>query len=270
MDRRDSSACDGESLVRLELRGAGAIVELHRPQSRNALNEAMLDALAGQLAAADATAARAIILTGAGTVFCSGDDLKVAMEADNEGFKSTLVKLQRVTAQLLDLSKPIIAALNGPAFGAGLELVLACDMRLATPAFACATPEARLGLLATNGASVLLPHLIGPSRARRLLYFGERMDAQWCLAAGLVDEVVSQELLLDRALELAQQLCAAGPNAVAATRAMLNAPLRQAVADALALEADACGAAHASPEGREGLASFLSRRPPSWLDGAGA
>lgn len=165
---------------------------------------------------------------------------------------------------MIELSKPIVAALNGPAYGAGLELVLACDMRLATPLFACATPEVRLGLVATNGASLILPLLIGPSRARHLLMSGATRDADWCAGVGLVDEIVTDEALLPRATALAVELSSGAPGATAATRALLNVPFAAALKAALDAEATACINARATAEADEGVDAFFAKRSPAW------
>jgi enoyl-CoA hydratase/carnithine racemase len=222
------------------------VLALDRPHVHNALDRAMVDALAHALAHADADpSVRAVVLTGVGASFCSGDDLREAAAADRDAFRELLAGLQRLTTTLVELGKPVVAAFNGPAYGAGLELALGCDARLATPSFTCATPEVQLGLLATGGASLLLPMLVGPARARRLLLSGATVDAAWCLAAGLVDELVEPDRLLARAVTLARELSAGPAGAVAQTRALLAGRLAAALPDALADEATACLEAHA-------------------------
>jgi enoyl-CoA hydratase/carnithine racemase len=251
--------------VLVSRRGPAAVVVLNRPEVHNALDEALLGRLCEVLQELDRDGAvRAIVLTGAGTSFCSGDDLRVARSGGAGDFARSVHGLQRVAAHMFALSKPIIGALNGPAFGGGLELTLGCDMRICTPGFLCATPEVRLGLIMTNAASVLLPLLIGPSRAARMLLTGARVEADWCLDAGLVDEIVPPEALLDRALALAGEVAGAGPEAVAATRRLLNAPLAARIAAALEAEAEACVDAGRSPEAAEGLAAFFDKRVPRW------
>lgn len=216
---------DGAGVLDAWMEGRTAVVRLNRPHVHNALDEALTRRLAAELGRIDADAgARAIVLTGAGASFCSGDDLSLVRDADPAQFERSIQGLQDLTAALLHLRKPVICALNGPAYGAGLELVLACDLRLATPDFLCATPEVKLGLIATNAATVLLPQLVGPARARRMLLTGARMDATWCHAAGLVDEIVEAQDLMPRALGLAAEFALAGPGALAATRRLLAAP----------------------------------------------
>lgn len=242
-----------------------AIVTLNRAARHNALNQDGISALVAALESCVIDPdVRALVLTGAGVSFCSGDDLEALQSGSIDSFAEVIEGLQAISTRLFSCPKPIVAALNGPAYGAGLELVLACDMRVAVDDFVAATPEVRLGLVATNGATILLPHLIGPSRARDLLLGGERKDAAWCLAAGLVDELLAPSQLLPRAVELATKLAEGAPGAVAATRHMLNAPLAAAMQAALRLESETCVAARQTAECAEGVAAFFARRPPDW------
>ena len=254
----------GDSLV-VSVAGAIATLRLNRPRVHNALDDELLAQLEQALLGVDADPSiRAVILTGTGASFSSGDDLKSLRSGGVDSFAATIHALQRATAAMIALSKPVVAALNGPAYGAGLELVLACDMRLATPAFICATPEVRLGLVATNGASLILPLLIGPSRARLMLMSGSRRDADWCAAVGLIDELCGADRLLDRAGALAAELASGAPAATAATRALLNRVFGDAMRSALDAEAAACIAARATSEAREGVDAFFAKRAPAW------
>ncbi len=241
-----------------------ALLEIDRPAARNALDDHLLDALIGAVEnLRDDAQVRAVILTGAGPVFCAGDDLKAALKATSAQFAGTVRRLQTLSTALLDLGKPSIAAMNGPAFGGGLELALNCDVRIATPDFQCATPEVQLGLTPTNAATVLLPLLIGHSNARRMLFSGARFDARWCLQAGLLDEIATATDLLPRAAAIAQELSSGAPLALAATRRLLSAPLRDALRRALDAETDVCVAAHAA-EATAGVRAFLAREPTPW------
>ena len=249
----------------LSVAGAVATLRLNRPHVHNAIDDELLARLESALAEVDRDpAVRAVVLTGAGSTFSAGDDLKNLQASGIEAFADTIHALQRVTAAIVALSKPVIAALNGPAYGAGLELVLACDLRLATPDFVCATPEVRLGLVATNGASLLLPLLIGPSRARQLLLSGARHSADWCERAGLIDEIVADDALQARANQLALELASGAPGATAATRALLNGPLAAMMQGALEAEAAACIAARGMAEAGEGVEAFFAKRAPNW------
>lgn len=254
----------GEPLV-VSVIDSVATLRLNRPHVHNALDDALLGRLETVLATVDGDASiRALVLTGTGPSFSAGDDLKNLRDGSRDAFACTIQALQRVTRAVVGLSKPIVAALNGPAYGAGLELVLACDMRIATRAFSCATPEVRLGLVATNGASLILPLLIGPSRARHLLMSGVKRDAAWCAAVQLIDELVADDMLLARATALAADLSAGAPGAAASTRALLNRPFAAVLEAALEAEAAACIAARDSAEAEEGVRAFFAKRAPSW------
>jgi 2-(1,2-epoxy-1,2-dihydrophenyl)acetyl-CoA isomerase len=240
------------------------LLQIDRPAARNALDDDLLDSLIGAVdGVRDDSQVRALVLTGAGTVFCAGDDLKAALRATRAQFAATIHRLQALSAALLDLGKPSVAAMNGPAFGGGLELALNCDVRIATADFQCATPEVQLGLTPTNAATVLLPLLIGHSNARRMMFSGARCDAGWCLQAGLLDEITTPADLLPRAVAIAEELSSSAPLALAATRRLLNAPLRDALQRALEAEAEVCVAAHGA-EALAGVRAFLAREPAPW------
>lgn len=244
------------------------ILVLNRPQVHNALDGCLIASLKRELqVAADDPEVRAIILTGAGTSFCSGDDLKALRTESHERFAETIEGLQSLTRYLFASSKPVIAALNGPAYGAGLELVLSCDVRIAAHSFVAATPEVRLGLVPTNAASVLLPLLVGQSHARAMMMGGMTKDAGWCLAAGLVDELVTSEALMRRAVAIAGEMAKGAPGALAAARRMMNAPLQAAIEAALRLESQLCIKARGTPECTEGIAAFFAGRSPEWTGG---
>ena len=242
-----------------------ALLTLNRPRVHNALDRATLASLCGALREVSTDeAVRAIVLTGAGPSFCSGDDLKALRSEPFAQFAEVIAGLQALTGLIVDSARPVIAAMNGPAFGAGLELVLACDARLATADFACATPETRLGLGATHGASLLLPLLIGQSRARDMILTGRRKSADWCLESGLIDEIVPADALLERALDLADAMSAGAPEATAAARRMLGAPLRAALDEALRIEEQACLDLRATPGCAEGVDAYFAGRAPKW------
>jgi len=255
-----------ESLVLISFpRDHIALVTLNRPRVHNALDRATMAALCEAIRSLSSEAdVGAVVLTGAGASFCSGDDLKALRSEPFAMFAEVIAALQALTRLLADSPKPVIAALNGPAFGAGIEMVLVCDARLATQDFACATPEVKLGLGATNGASLLLPLLIGQSRARDMMLTGNRKSADWCLEAGLVDEIVPAELLLERALDLAEEMAAGAPEASAAARRMLAGPLRAALAQALETEERACLDLRQSPGCVEGVDAYFAGREPRW------
>lgn len=242
--------------VTLDLTGAFSLVTLNRPEKRNAMSHEMLRGLIDALTEADRRSDGAVIvLTGAGSAFCSGDDLAEAARSDAETFDDGIELLQQATRILLESRSPSIAALNGPAIGGGLELALACDLRIAaeTATFAC--PEVEWGLVCTNGASVLLPECIGLGRARDMLLTGRHYDAAWALAAGLVTEVVPPDRVRDRAAALAVELTDRA-GAVRLTRQLLRDGRGDGVLRALERESAAVGAARRSPAATMSLLAF--------------
>ncbi|MFF5260041.1 enoyl-CoA hydratase/isomerase family protein [Actinomadura viridis] len=246
--------------VLLHHQGPVSVVTLNRPEVRNALSRRMLRDLLGVLAEAEGYEnTGAIVLTGAGPGFCSGDDLSEAAGTDAEAFDESVGLLQRLTRTLLELRKPVIAAINGAAMGGGLELTLACDLRLAAQRAVFACPEVAWGLVVTNGASVLLPAVVGRGRARDMVLTGRTFDAAWALTSGLVGEVLPDDRLLDRAMAVAEGM-ASRSQAVRLTRRLLDDADREAVVSALAREAAAVGRARRGPAGEKGLRDFAARR----------
>ncbi|MFI0450796.1 enoyl-CoA hydratase/isomerase family protein [Actinomadura sp. 6N118] len=245
--------------VLLHQRGPVSVVTLNRPEVRNALSRQMLCDLMAVLAEAERSErTEAVVLTGAGPGFCSGDDLSEAARTDAEVFDETIELLQRVTRTLLELSKPSIAAINGVAMGGGLELTLACDLRVAAHGAVFACPEVVWGLVCTNGASVLLPAIVGHGRARDMVLTGRRFDAEWALAAGLVGEVLPDDRVLDRAIALAEEL-ASRAQAIRLTRRLMNDVGDEAIVSALAREAVAVGRARRGRAAEAGLRDFAAR-----------
>ncbi|WP_214322646.1 enoyl-CoA hydratase/isomerase family protein [Nonomuraea sediminis] len=246
--------------VELRHQGRVSVVTLRRPEVRNALSRRMLGDLVDALVEADqCEQTGAIVLTGEGSAFCSGDDLGEAAATDAEAFDGTIALLQQVTAILLEAGKPSVAAINGAAVGGGLELTLACDLRVAAQRAVFACPEVAWGLVGTNGSSWLLPAVVGYGRARDMLLTGWTYDATWALTAGLISEVLPDDQVLDRAVTLAEEL-ASRSRAVHLTRRLLSEAAREDIAHALEREAVAVGEARRSDAAEASLREFAARR----------
>jgi crotonobetainyl-CoA hydratase len=195
--------------------GSILLLTLDRPSTRNALDAALFDALTATLADADANpAVRCVILTGNGSVFCSGYDLREAGRPD--------APLARVDESFLTLDRttPLVAAVNGPAVGAGFELVLAADLVVATPVAWFSFPEAQLGLVAGGGGVWRLAQRIGHARTIAVAAAGERIGAEDAHTWGIVNRVVEPHALLDEARRYAHRLADAQASAVAETLAL--------------------------------------------------
>jgi 2-(1,2-epoxy-1,2-dihydrophenyl)acetyl-CoA isomerase len=202
--------------VRWSLDEAVATITLNRPQARNALTAEMKDALlAAVRKAAPDPAVRAVIITGAGEAFCAGQDLREHAEVLASGAEPTATVRQHynpIITTIMTMPKPVIAAVNGSAAGAGASLALACDFRVAARRASLLMAFARVGLGADSGASVTLLRLAGAARAAELLMLAEPVDADHALAAGLVTTVVAGDKVMPEATRLARRL-AAGPTA---------------------------------------------------------
>jgi len=199
-------------------------VSLNRPQRLNAIVPALLDDLVQALGAADRDPSiRAIVLTGEGRAFCSGDDLKeFESQATGEAeTKAYVERIQDVTRAMVLGDTPIVGAIRGWAVGGGLEWVINCDFALAAEGTRFFFPEVSWGLFVTGGVTELLPRLVGLQRAREMILFGEKFDAQQAKDWGLIKNVVPDAELLPQAVALAKRLAALPPGPVRDLRRIL-------------------------------------------------
>jgi enoyl-CoA hydratase/carnithine racemase len=240
--------------------GAIGRVTLNRPQVRNALSGSMLSELLEALRRLiEDERVRVVVLTGAGSAFCAGDDLREAASASPSEFAAVLDRMQRLTGLLVASPKPIVVAVNGPALGGGLELTLAADVRIAARSATFGCPEVSLGLVMTNGASLLLPRVIGAGRAAEMVLTGRVHDAGWALSAGLVGAVVPDDELAGQATEIAELIASRDPLALELTRGLLRRPVGDRLPDLLDAESAACMTAYGSEGTRARLDAFLAR-----------
>lgn len=240
-----------------------AHITLNRPTVLNALNQATLAEL---LLAFDAAAADAdidgVILSGEGKAFAAGADIGELAAIGAVDAQRFTRQGQQVFDRIEGLGKPVIAAVNGYAFGGGCELAMACTLRIASDRAAFAQPEVRLGVLPGFGGTQRLPRLVGPGRALQLILSAAIIDAHEACRIGLVNEVVAADGLIARADAILRQITANAPLAVRlATEAVwrgLDVPL----ADGLALEGALFAVCAASADKQEGTAAFLAKRTP--------
>ena len=244
---------------------AVAVITLNRPDRRNALTPDMLDELGAALdrAAADPTV-RAVLLTGAGRGFCAGQDL--AALGDDSPPAAVLSLLlnhyKPVILRLVNLPKPVIAAVNGVAAGAGAALALACDLRIMADDAALLPAFINIGLVPDAGSTFLLARQVGYSRALELAIAGERLPAARCLELGLTNRVVPAAELPAAARAWAGELAQRPTAAVGQTKRLLHAALTHDLATMLDLEAAEQARAAATADHREGVAAFRAKRPP--------
>jgi 2-(1,2-epoxy-1,2-dihydrophenyl)acetyl-CoA isomerase len=247
--------------VLLSREGEIAIVTLNEPERRNALSLAMREALFDVLDQAMSGDARAIVLTGAGGNFCSGGDIKsFDPEAPLVETRDRIGRLHRVVRLLLTGRKPVVAAVDGYAFGAGVSLALACDhVVAATDSRFCASFN-RVALMADLGLLYTLPLRVGMGKARELLMLGEVIEAAEALAIRLVDRLAEPGRVTAAAIERARLFAAAPPVALAMTKATL-ARMPASLETVLQMEVDGQSALFRTQDHGEGRAAFLEKRP---------
>jgi enoyl-CoA hydratase/carnithine racemase len=235
--RADPQAQD--ETLRLDVADAVATLTLDRPERLNAYTPEMGEALVGAIRGLLADeAVRAIVLTGAGRGFCAGAD-RACLDGPVGASGYRLGEepfLRGFAIELSQAEKPLIAAVNGPAVGIGVTMILPFDVRIASVRASFDFPFARLGLAPGMGASFFLPRLVGPAAAKRILLSGARLDAAQALAAGLVSEIVEPDALLARAHALALSLIGRDAAIIAALKRVLGAVDRAAIAQAVAAE----------------------------------
>jgi enoyl-CoA hydratase/carnithine racemase len=247
-----------------------AIIELwtlDRPERSNALSEATvrrLGALAREAAADEAV--RAVVLTGkGGKAFCAGADLKERAGMSEEAIRDFLALYRTVFRFIDELPKPVIAAIDGVAYGGGLELALACDLRVIGPGARVGLTEVSLAIVPGAGGTQRLTRLVGEAKAKELLLFSKRLDAAEALALGLVNEVAPEgRTALDLALEWAERLAEAPPIAVAAALEAVDAATRLPLDAGLVHELRCYERTLVSEDRREALAAFAEKRPPRY------
>lgn len=249
----------GVEEVRLERIGDVALLTLDRPTKLNAVTQEMSQALERVVAALDDDPdLRAVVLTGAGDrAFSAGSDIRTL---DRYATPWEFRNRRDYCDALRGLRTPIVAAVNGYAFGGGLETALICDIRLASRTATFAAPEITLGWIGGGGMSAMLATSIGASNASLMLLTGEAIDAERALAWGLVSEVLDPEVLLPRALELAATIASRPPIAAETAKATLAAAFELPLSGAIRYEREMQGIAFATDDAAEGRAAFAERR----------
>lgn len=263
------------AFLRYEKSGHIVVLTMDRPDARNALGgPEPIEAFESACARITADrGVRAVVLTGSGPAFSAGGDVKSMHRAAVEGQplpsairQFFLDGIQRIPCALYYLEVPVIAAVNGPAIGAGLDLACMCDLRIGSSNASFAESFVRLGLVAGDGGAWLLPRLIGRAPASRLAFTGETIDAERALQWGLLDSVVAPQALMESALALASRIAANPGTALRLTKRLLResdaAGFDQVLKSSAALQAIALH----EPAHREALAALLEKRAPRFED----
>ena len=237
-------------------------LRFNRPDKKNALTGAMYDALTEALTRGDRNPSiRAHLFSGADGMFTAGNDIAEFLGfAENAALGEPVVRFLRALATT---SKPMLAAVNGPAIGIGTTLLFHCDLAYASAAARFHTPFLDLGLVPEAASSLLAPRLMGHARAFELLCLGEPFSAEKALAAGLINAIVAAEDLEAHAMDAARRLAAKPPGALAMARRLLGRD-RQAILQRMDEETRLFSACLASPEAREAFNAFLEKRQPDF------
>jgi enoyl-CoA hydratase len=254
-----------EQLVLQDRRGAVSVLTINRPDKRNALNGAMRCALLGALdAAARDTTVRVVVLTGAGDkAFVAGADI-AEFEGRTPVDQFRVMKQPTIFEAVERLSKPVIAAINGFCLGGGMELALACDIRIASSTARFGQPEVNLGIIPGGGGTQRLPRVVGLGAACRMILTGDLIDAAEALRLRLVEEVVAADALLNRAVTIAETIAAKSPVAVSAAKEATRAALSLPLEEGLKLERALFQLCFASEDKVEGVRAFLDKRTPTF------
>ena len=264
-----------EPFLRIEREGPIVVATMNRPDTRNALSESVhCQEIADFCAQITRDASvRAVVLTGAGKAFCAGGNVKHMR--DREGMFSGApfairnayrTGIQLIPTALYELELPVVAAINGPAIGAGLDLACMCDVRIASATALFAESFVKLGIVPGDGGAWLLPRIIGMARASLMTLTGDTIDAAKALEYGLVTEVVAPEQVLTRALEVAAAIAANPGHATRMAKRLLREGQDMKLAPLLELSAAYQALAHHTEDHVAAVDAFLEKRPPEFHD----
>lgn len=243
--------------------GPALVITIHRPDKRNALSMETVDEIGAAIAAAGGDAGvRGVILTGGSDFFSSGADLNEALQVksvvDADAFFG---RANRLCAQLEALGKPVIAAIEGFCVTGGLEVAMACDLRVGARGSTYAITSARIGTVAGFGGTQRLPRLVGPSHALDLLFSAEPIDAEHAFRIGLITRLVDQGQALAEAKRLVSIYEKRGPISLAFAKRAVHQGLQMDLASAIAYEYSLVTAIYGTDDKKEGVAAFLEKRP---------
>jgi enoyl-CoA hydratase/carnithine racemase len=251
--------------LRYDLTDGVATITIDRPDKLNSLTVETLEALEATLAEAREDDARCLVLAGAGDdAFVAGADIAYMKDLSTPEAQAYAELGHRVADAIETFPAPAVAAIDGYAFGGGCELALACDVRVASERAVLGQTEVDLGIIPGWGGTQRLPRLVGDETARRLIFFGDRVDAQDARELGLVGEVVAHDELDDRIDELASELAAKPAFALRAAKEALNAVHEEPQAAGLSYERRAWSGLFGTHDQREGMAAFLEDRDPEF------
>ncbi len=259
-------------IITLEKTNNIATITLNSPETRNALASDMCAALVDALKSANSDSTiSCIILAAAGKSFCAGGNIKEirSMTADQKMTPLEIEQwykagIQRIPLTMAEISVPVIAAIQGHAIGAGNDLATMCDIRIASDDAIFAESFLRVGIIPGDGGAWLLPRIIGTARANHMLFTGEFIDAQKAYDYGLISEVVSGDTLLERAMELAQQVASFPPMAIRKTKELMRSAASATLKENLDTAAIYQGVLQQMDDHREAIDAILEKREPQF------
>jgi enoyl-CoA hydratase len=251
--------------VLLEVLDRTAIVTMNRPEKRNALNHEVRSDLYAVLKEIDSREEiRVGIITGAGEAFVAGADIAAMKDYDPDDAREASKHGSDLFLFLENMRIPMIAAINGWALGGGCELALACDLRLCADTAVLGQPEVTVGIIPGYGANVRLPRLIGPARAKELIYTGRLIDAAEAHRIGLVHTVVPKEDLMKEAMKLARRL-AKGPASISFAKQAINKAFDMEIGQAMEFASALYGEVYKTRDAKEGISAYLEKRKPGFI-----
>jgi len=253
--------------VLVDKKGPITTITLNRPEVYNCLNTetlTQLSAIVDELNFDSST--RVVILTGAGEkAFCAGADLKERKGMSDAEVLKFLHLIGQTFSKIEQLSKPVIAALNGIAYGGGTELALACDLRILSDQGGMGLTETSLGIIPGAGGTQRLPRIVGLSKAKEWIYTAKKITPQEALQYGLVNDVVSLSHVYERALSLAEEIANQAPLAIKQAKLALSSSLEVDLETGLRIENNAYQVLLPTQDRREGLKAFAEKRKPNYV-----
>lgn len=255
-----------ESFIKTSLQNKFSIVTIDRKDALNAMNYEVLQELDSVLKALIKTKnIGAIIITGAGEKsFIAGADIKIMKKLDKKTAYEFSKLGQKVTSRIEQSSKPIIAAINGYAFGGGCEISLACHLRFASENATFSQPEVKLGLIPGWGGTQRLPKIIGIARATEMILSGNIINSERALNIGLVNAVFPRKTLMKNVMNIVDKILLNGPSAVADSFESIKNSFKLSINDGLEVEAECFSERFLKEEAKEGMDAFINKRPPKF------
>jgi len=254
-----------ENIIVKRQNGIGILI-MNRPEIRNAfiteIKEELLYALEDMEKDKDI---KCIVITGEGRAFSAGGDLSALSEIKPLGGRKRLIDGVKLLHKVLEIEKPIIAAVNGPAAGSGCSFALACDMVLASDKAFFVQSFVNVGLIPDFGAIHFLPLLIGPQRAKEMMFLGEKVSAEEALQIGLINKIIPSDKLMETTISIAENLAKKSPISIGLTKRMMNQHVNGQLKMLLEIEATTQDICLQTKDFKEGVASFFEKRQPMFI-----